>query len=292
MALRYITRCDGGNGMPSSSTLPRPEEWPSTRVGRVTAGLAFVLVLAVLAIPVGFGFVAAGIPGGLRYSLVFSAMLFFVAAYGYVTQLAPRRRNPDRVIALRNNNEPATEIRGSALIILLVFGTVSCLAVFFGMAAVDYFQAGPDVPAKQIPAGLCAVAALYFGSFPLLVLAGRIRPGHVVLTPNGIYQRGWTFSSQLSWEALAGGKASAYRGAPYVLAIAYANAHWERRSHTPVWKIDKLPPKPMIAINCAAFAIDRNLLYHLVMFYLNNPSARAELGTERSIERARSGDPR
>ena len=54
-------------------------------------------------------------------------------------------------------------------------------------------------------------------------------------------------------------------------------------------KLDKLPPVPMTAIDCTVFAIDRNLLYHFVTFYVENPSARGELGTETSLERARTG---
>ncbi|AXB45110.1 hypothetical protein [Amycolatopsis albispora] len=177
------------------------------------------------------------------------------------------------------------------MIFSLLVGMFAGLTLFFGMAAVDYFRAGPDVPAKQIPGVLCALAALFFGSFLVLVAAGRFRRGEVRLSPEGIRHRGWSYTSFLPWTAFAGGKAT-FRGTPYVLAIAYANAPWERKQYAPLWRIDRLPPKPMIAVNCAAFAIDRTLLYHFIMFYLDNPAARAELGTERSLQRARSGELR
>ncbi|WP_158688086.1 MULTISPECIES: hypothetical protein [Actinomycetes] len=46
----------------------------------------------------------------------------------------------------------------------------------------------------------------------------------------------------------------------------------------------------MIALNCAAFAADRDQLYRFVMFYLDNPAARTELGTELSRQRMLAGD--
>lgn len=275
--------------MQSSSTLPRPSEWPTPKTGKIIVALVFVVLLGVAAVPVGFGFMAIGHPGGLRYAIVFSVMMFLAATFGYFSQLRTRHRNAN--IAIVNTDDgPATEIRGSMLVLSLLFGMFGCLAVFFGMAAVDYFRSGPEVSVKQIPAGLCALVALYFGSYLILISVGLVRRGRVVLSARGIRHRGWSFLSFLPWSAFAGGKASLFRGAPYVLAIAYANAPWERKQYASLWKVDKLPPKPMIALNCTAFAVDRNLLYYFVMFYLNNPAARAELGTERSLQRARSGE--
>ncbi|MGC7093675.1 hypothetical protein ACPZ19_03330 [Amycolatopsis lurida] len=257
--------------------------------GRIVASLVFVGCLGLLGVLAAFGFVAAGLAGGLRYSLVFAVMMFLTTAFGYVFQLGSRHRVASIV---SHDDGAAVELRGSKLVFALLTGIFACLTLFFGMASADYLRAGPDVPAKQIPAALCAVAALYFGGFLVLVAIGRVRRGGVVLSPRGIHQRGWTFSSFLPWDAVVAGKAATFRGAPCVLVVASANARWDRRQHARLWKVDKLPPTPMIAINCAAFAIDRALLYHFVQFYIDHPAARAELGTERGLRRARSGDPR
>jgi len=44
----------------------------------------------------------------------------------------------------------------------------------------------------------------------------------------------------------------------------------------------------MIVFDCRKFAIDSVVLYHFVMFYVDNPQVRGELGTNVAIERARS----
>ncbi|WP_241566098.1 hypothetical protein [Prescottella agglutinans] len=106
-----------------------------------------------------------------------------------------------------------------------------------------------------------------------------VRPGAVLLTPDGIRHRGWSFESYLPWESVAGAK-PAYNGYRMILLIGFANAHWTRRYTTPIWRIDKLPPVPMIELDCRKFAMDDVLLLHFVSFYANNPAMRAELGTD------------
>jgi hypothetical protein len=122
----------------------------------------------------------------------------------------------------------------------------------------------------------------------VLALTGRLRRGKLTLTRQGIHQRGWAFSSFLPWEAFAGVKA-AYNGSPEVLVIAYANVPWERRQIAKFWKIDKLPPVPMIEVNCPSLALEPALIYHLLKFYVDNPQARPELGTDTVIQRAQTG---
>jgi hypothetical protein len=100
-----------------------------------------------------------------------------------------------------------------------------------------------------------------FASFVVLVVARRLRRGKVVFSQQGIHQRGWAFSSFLRWDSFAGVKA-AYNGSPEVLVIAYSNVPWDK------WQI---------------------VVYWLLKFYVDNPAARAELGTEAAILRARSG---
>ncbi|WP_159396483.1 hypothetical protein [Amycolatopsis sp. AA4] len=114
---------DGAAGtcrMPSSDALPRPE-WPAPRAGRTVAAVVFVLLLGAAAIPVGFGFVAVGHPGGPRWATAFSAIMFLTAALGYVSRLRPRHRDANIAIVNREDG-PAAEIRGSTLIFVLLLG--------------------------------------------------------------------------------------------------------------------------------------------------------------------------
>lgn len=271
--------------MPSSDGLPRPPEWPEHDGGRYKAALVFVMVLGLACVVAGFGFVAIGRAAGLKYALLLAALFLLSGAFGFVTRMRPRHRAED--IALTTHEDgPATEIRYSGAAFAILSGLLACLAAICVLAAVDFL--GAEVPAAAAGAVLCGIAALFFLSFFALVAAGRIQRGRLVLTQRGIHQRGRAFTSFLPWEAVAGAKA-AYNGTPEVLVIAYANSRWERQQLGTVWKLDKLPPVPMIEIDTTSLAVDPNLVYHLVRFYVDNPDARAELGTETSLQRARTG---
>lgn len=69
---------------------------------------------------------------------------------------------------------------------------------------------------------------------------------------------------------------------------AYTNASWEKRQLSDIWKLDRSPPVSMIETGTFHLAIESNLVRHLVLYYVENPTARAELGTEASLRRART----
>lgn len=52
------------------------------------------------------------------------------------------------------------------------------------------------------------------------------------------------------------------------------------------WRIDRLPPVPMIDVDCRKFAVQRDALLDYLRHYVENPAARGELGTEAAIARA------
>lgn len=269
------------------SSNPLPAEWPQHGGGKYLASLVFVATLSLGSIAVGFGFVAIGKPGGLKYGLLFALFFALIAAYSYVTWVRPRHRDADIAIT-DHEGSPATELRYSGAAFAILVGLAACMTAIFGLASVEYFLAGDTVPASGLAGALTGAAALFCASFVLLVISGNVSRGRVVLSQHGIYQRGRAFASYLPWEAFAGAKA-AYNGSPEVLVIAYSNAPWQKQQLSKVWKIDKLPPVPMIEVNCPNLAIDASLVYHFVKFYVDNPAARGELGTSASLERARAG---
>lgn len=128
------------------------------------------------------------------------------------------------------------------------------------------------------------LVALFFASFFVLVALGRIRRGRIILAADGIYQEGRSFESFLPWDSFVGIKAG-YNGTREVLVVAYSNASWRKRQLAGPWKLDKLPPVPMIEIDTFHLAVDPTLVYHLVRFYVENPHAREELGTETVMRR-------
>ncbi|MPZ00574.1 MAG: hypothetical protein GEU97_21885 [Actinophytocola sp.] len=268
--------------------LPTPTEWPQTRGGaKYSVSLAFVAMLSLGSIVVGFGFVAIGKPGALKYALLFALLFALIAAYSYVTRMRPRHHERD-IMLTEHEGSPATELRYSGTSFAILVALTICMTAIFGVASVDYFFAGETIPASELAGALTGAAALFCASFVALVVLGNINRGRVVLSQRGIYHRGRAFESFMPWEVFAGAKA-AYNGTPEVLVIAYSNAPWQKRQTSKVWKIDKLPPVPMIEIDCPNLAIEPSLVYHLVKFYVDNPSARGELGTDASIQRARVG---
>lgn len=275
--------------MPSSSPLVRPTEWPERDSLRYRSTVVLSGLLGVAGIPVGFGFVAIGKPGGLKYGLLFAALFLLAASYAYVTRVRPKHGLGD-IATSQLDGQPVTEIRYSSLAFGVLTGLMVCMTAIFLLASLDYYLSAPSgkVTAPYGATIVFGLIGLFFASFVALVALGRLRRGKLVLSQQGIHQRGWAFSSFLPWQSFAGVKA-ADNGGPEVLVIAYSNAAWDRRQIVRFWKIDQLPPVPMIEVHCASLAVDPNLVYWLLKFYVENPGARGELGTDAAIRRARSG---
>jgi len=272
--------------MPSSDPLARPAEWPVENGAKYRASLVFVVVLGLACVPVGFGFVGIGKPAALKYALLFAVLFLLTAAFGYITRIRSKHGTDDIVNAV-HDGRPVTEIRYSQAAFAILAGLMTCVAAVFVLAALDFALAGDDVPASTAGAAMCGIAALFFLSFLVLVAAGRLRRGRILLSQQGIHQHGRAFSSFLPWTAFAGVKA-AYNGTPEVLVIAYANVPWDKRQLGGVWKLDKLPPVPMIEVDCTPLSVDPSLVYHLLRFYVDNPAARVELGTDFALQRVRA----
>lgn len=273
--------------MPSSSPLSRPAEWPTHESGRHKASLVFVVLLGVGCIPVGFGFAAIGKPAAVKYAVLLAVLFLSVTAFTFVTRVRSQHREDD-VGLTSYDGHPATQIRYSRDQWALLVVMVACLTALCTLASWDFATAGDEVPAAPVAATLTGMAAVFLLSFFVLAALNRVRRGRIVLSQQGICQEGRAFTSYLPWEAFAGAKA-AHNGTPELLLIAYTNVPWEKQQLSKVWKLDKLPPTPMIEIDTFPIAVDETLLYHLVRFYLENPAARTELGTEMSLQRARTG---
>lgn len=271
--------------MPSSSRLEVPAEWPVENRQRFILAFAFLVVLGVVSLGVGGIAAGTGLTGATKYTVLFAALFSFAAAFGFVTRLRPQHRAAD-IAATTINGQPATEIKYSGVQFGLINALMGCVFLCAAFAAWDYARAGEDAFAPGVPMFFAAAAALVVASFFVLVALGRLRRGRILLTPDGIHQESRSFESFLPWDTFAGIKAG-YNGTREVLVVAYSNATWQKRQLAGPWKLDKLPPVPMIEINTIHLAVDPTLIYHLVRFYLENPNAREELGTDTSLRRVR-----
>ncbi|WP_064058183.1 hypothetical protein [Prescottella equi] len=267
--------------MKSSDDTHRVGEWPSASFSlREWAAIVVLVVIGCGAIILG---VAGGIAGRamvLRYGVAYGCLVLLVAAFGVLTRW-PRSGGAVRCTPVESGT--ATEIRQSrGLWAVLVAMTACCAAITAGPAVEIYLSVGTSgVPGATVVFGV--VGAL-FGSFLVLVVLRRVRQGSVLLIPDGVRHRGWSFDSYLPWESVAGVQL-AHNGHRMILLIGFTNAQWTRRCTTPIWRIDKLPPVPMIELDCRKFAMDDVLLLHFVRFYADNPAMRGELGTDAAQDR-------
>ncbi|WP_236721771.1 hypothetical protein [Prescottella equi] len=221
-----------------------------------------------------------GRPMMLRYSVAYGCLVLLVAAYGVLTRWP---RSGGTVHCAPAEAGTATEIRQSRGVWAMLVAITACCAVLTAGPAVEIYLSAETsgVPGATVVFG---VLGALFGSFLVLVVLRRVRPGSVLLTPGGVRHRGWSFDSYLPWESVAGVKA-AYSDHRMVLLLGFANAQWTRRYTTPIWRIDKLPPVPMIELDCRKFAMDDVLLLHFIRFYADNPARRGELGAVAAQDR-------
>ncbi|MBU9765431.1 hypothetical protein FR943_16450 [Mycobacterium sp. TNTM28] len=270
--------------MRSSEHPDIPEGWTETHDGvRFYLSSAGLLTFAVIAFLVGIIAAAAGNFVGLGCCLLFALLMVLAVAYSAVV----RHRRADLSTATRTveqNGIPATEIQYSGWQFTILIALMGCAAAFCAIAAAVFFH---QIASRSV---LFAVLGLLSVSFMAPVVSGRVRRGGVTLSSQGIFQRGRSFESRLDWSAVAGAKA-ATNGHPYILVFGYANVDWHRRYTTRFWRIDRLPPVPMIAFDCRQFDVDPYVLYSYVRTYVDNPELRAELGTEAALSRARYLQP-
>ncbi|NKR43384.1 hypothetical protein GS503_21705 [Rhodococcus hoagii] len=267
--------------MQTSDRVQQPAEWPSTSFSlRVTIAIAVLAAIGCGAVSIGALGGSDGRPMVLRYGLAYGGLVLLVAAFGVLTRWP---RSGSTVHCAPAAVGTATEIRQSRGVWAMLVAMTSCCAVLTAGPAVDIYLSAETsgVPGATVVFG---VLGALFGSFLVLVVLRRVRPGSVLLTPDGVRHRGWSFDSYLPWESVAGVKA-AYSDHRMVLLIGFANAQWTRRYTTPIWRIDKLPPVPMIELDCRKFAMDDVLLLHFIRFYADNPAMRGELGAVAARDR-------
>ncbi|KUI26927.1 hypothetical protein [Mycobacterium sp. GA-2829] len=274
--------------MQFSETSDLPSGWNGTqRNARHRLATIFLLVLAGASCLSGFVFSAAGTPAALKYCLLFALILTLTAGFGVAARI-DRANLASNVKTVERHGVSRTQISYSSAQIHSLIGLTSSCSAFCVLAATDIFinQRGGSFPAAAVVLG---VLGLFFLSFVLSAAVGRIRRGEVTLSNQGVEQRGSSFESRLDWASIAGIK-PAFNGHPVILLIGYTNATWHHRYTTRIWRIDRLPPVPMIELDCRKFDVDCRELYGYLRQYVETPAARAELGTEAAIERARHTD--
>lgn len=241
--------------------------------------LATLTTFAMVSVLFGLLGAQAGNFVALRYCLLFALVVALVIAYSVVVRI--RRVDPSAAVrTVELDGISGTEIRYSAWQFKILVALMVCCTVFCGMAAIEIFIHQDE----GFPGGAVLIGALgvVCASFVGAVGVGCVRRGGITLSSQGVVHRGRSFESRLDWPAIAG-VTPASNGYPAILVIGYANADWVRRYTTRFWRIDRLPPVPMIEFDYRLFDVDPRSLYDFVRTYVDNPELRAELGTEAAL---------
>lgn len=266
-----------------------PDGWASTRKRSLDI-VANATVIAIAAVSVAFGIASstAGNYMALRYSLLFGLIMTLVAALGAAMRMqSGSMSNATHTVELGDGSR-GTEVRYSKAQFAILVTLMTCSSALFMLAAVETVigRQAPGISAIGVLLGAIGMALLSFTVFAAL---GRIKRGGLLLDGCGVAQRGWSFESRLSWAEVAGIK-PAHNGYPVILLVGYSNAAWDHRYTTRLWRIDRLPPVPMIEIDCRKFDVDPVALLAYVTAYIETPANRAELGTTAALTRARMAD--
>jgi hypothetical protein len=274
--------------MQSSDPAPIPDEWRHSNRD-VRFRVATVAILAIAAVSVGFGLIVAVAASftAFRYSVLFAVIMSLVAAIG----VAVRAQDRDLAGVIRtadSRDSRTTEIPYSGRQFGLLVALMTCIAGTCALAAAELLLYDDN----GFPGGAVFLAG--FGllclTFPASAAMGRIGRGSLGLSEQGVTQRGWSFESGLAWNEIAGVKAG-FNGHPVILLIGYANSDWRPRYTTRIWRIDRLPPVPMIEIDCRRFDVHCLDVLHYVTCYVENPGLRAELGSTAAVARAAQARP-
>lgn len=258
-----------------------PDEWRrSNRDARATVATAALVAIAVASLLFGAVVAVAGNVVGLLYSVLFAVIMLLVAVLGVA--IRDRRRDLASAIGtVSTNGWPATEISFSPRQFALLVALMTALAGTCVIGAAHLFLSQGMSVASALLGGFGLLGA----TFPVSALLGHIRRGQLTLSEHGVSQRGWSFESSLRWADIAGVKA-AFNGYPVILLIGYTNAEWTPRYTTRLWRIDRLPPAPMIEVDCRKFDVDCHALLDYLASYAENADLRSELGTIAAVTRA------
>ncbi|MFD4181986.1 hypothetical protein, partial [Rhodococcus sp. NPDC058514] len=257
----------------SEETLERPSEWRAVRLGwRVIASLALGGTVALVTFLVGIGCVVEGWFTAAAFVYLFFLLMVLAMVFGVVIRRTRHRGGDIRTIAV--DGVAVTQIRYSAMVFHLMTAMMAVLTALTGGGAIAIFlnTRGQGFPGASLIFGIFGLGC---AGYLVAVMTGRLRRGSLMLSTEGIRQRGWSFESYFPWAAVAGAKAVHYQF-PETLVIAYANARWERRYTTRFFRIDRLPPVPLIEVDTFQFAVDPVLLHTLVSYNAKTPDTRSE----------------
>jgi hypothetical protein len=155
------------------------------------------------------------------------------------------------------------------------------------IAAGDMTDAGEANLVDTVAFGSIALISLWLSIGLLRGLVGERRP-RLVLSPDGVHHRSFTFEHFVPWGEVFAVTAEDFRG-PIIAVRAFESKNvWTRRS---VWAFLQDEPRyvPDLKVRSRLLALDPVVAYHTLRFYHAHPEARMELLTSSAEQRIRFG---
>lgn len=274
------------SSIPSSDQDLWPDAWRRRPEKKFYLSLSLVAFVALAALAVAW-VVSADEPVRAAYAAAFAGLLILVVWGGYETRFRLRRSGAAPIRSVRVGDKRALKIPYSWRLHVVTTAAMTWIALGFAIATIHYVAAEP--PDERQGAYLTGLLAIIFGSFPLLLLRGKYALGYVLVSPEGIYQRGWTFEAFLPWERTKGVSAQQTDG-PDILVVGIDGPYWKPRQLTRLWRTDRLNPNPTPALHIPGkfMAADPAIVLAILVHYGLHGEDRPELTTEEAIERVRS----
>lgn len=131
---------------------------------------------------------------------------------------------------------------------------------------------------------LLTIPGIWLLSFPVFVARGRFVAGGVWLTPTRIVHRCYSAYASVRWEDITGLGLGATRGFG-AMGLEITADRFEQRSMTPTFKSRPFLRKDRIVVEVDFLHPGPVATMLMLQNLLEDPAARAELGTEASLDR-------
>ena len=233
----------------------------------------------------------------LWFTLGFGVVIWLLPVF-LVLMHSPRTRRSDIAVGT-DEGIPALLLRQSRLIYnLTMFAVLPGLTVFMGFLlkiGVSTTDVSP-VEEEIEPWGVAILLVFTFGYqavIVVLIVLGRVRPGHIAIRHDGLHLRGYAHDAWIPWDSLF---------------LVQPNGHWKFlavwvgpshhatfSSPIPLWKrfdntvikhgslTDDLPF--FVHVDRRPFRISPEIIDAAVEHYMENPDARRELRDPEAIAR-------
>ncbi|MGB8961860.1 MAG: hypothetical protein WCC38_07890 [Pseudonocardiaceae bacterium] len=263
---------------------------------KYTLVAAFFVFFGCVGVAAGVSIFLPGFNDDRAFVLVIVTPLFFgVAGIAIVTRLRMRSRRTTSVhsILMPDGSGQALVIPYS-LTLAVIYWVIGVTTIFLFIiialvAVVGLASTGFRDAALFVPALVSMAFVVYLSWFLIEVLRRRVARGALILSPRGIYHRSWSFDNFLPWDSAISVTAGELDG-PLIRVAAREDAESQFQRRTRMWKQPELKLAPHMAIRGTYLSINPALVLHALSYYLNQPSARPELGTEAGVNRVCNGN--